>query len=363
MIAEIKQATSPFSALSQEVQDYLRDFGSHHPADTVIHWLKAIAGLKVLVVGEAILDEYHYCETLGKSGKEPILATRYLHSERFAGGVLAIANNVAAFAQDVTVLTILGSRGGQPDPSESFLRESLHPRIKPIFIYQPEAPTLTKRRYVEHYPLQKLFEVYDLTYLEEDGPVAQALCEELEARLADFDVVIVADYGHGMMVPRAVDLLCEKARFLAVNTQSNADNHGFNTISKYPRADFSSLSEKELRLETRSKARNTAELMKSVAAKLGTHQFLITRGRDGNLVCDEDGLIGTSPSLSTHITDRVGAGDAVLSIASLCVAIGIPAEILGFLGNVVGAHAVATVGHRSSLSPDSLAEHITAILA
>lgn len=363
MIAEHTPIVNPLSVLPPEVLDYLEGFRSRHTAEDVTHWLQAIAGLRVLVVGEAILDEYHYCETLGKSGKEPILATRYLHSERFAGGVLAIANNVAAFAEDVTVLTVVGSQGGRPDPSEAFLRESLHPRVKPLFLYQAEAPTLTKRRYVEHYPLQKLFEVYHLTYLEEDGPEARELCAQLEARLAGFDVVIVADYGHGMMVPRAVELLCGKAPFLAVNTQSNADNQGFNTISKYPRADFASLSEKELRLETRSKARDTSALMREVAAKLGTRSLLVTRGRSGNLVCDAGGVISTAPSLSSHITDRVGAGDAVLSVASLCVAMGIPAEVMGFLSNVVGAHAVATVGHRSSLDPASLAAHIVALLA
>lgn len=354
--------SNPLSAYSPEVSTYLERFSSRHSAASVLGWLERARNLKVLVVGEAILDEYHYCETMGKSGKEPILATRFLHSERFAGGILAVANNVAAFSDQVTVLTILGSHGGVPDPEEAYIREALDPKVNPVFIYQEDAPTILKRRFVEHYPLQKLFEVYLLKHMDEAGPEALELCKRLEELVPQFDVVIVTDYGHGMLVPEAVDILCRKAKFLAVNTQANADNQGFNTVSKYPRADFVSLSERELRLEVRSKGRETISIIQDVAQRIGCQSMLITRGNHGNVVFDRTTGISTSPSLSNRILDRVGAGDTVLSAASLCVAQGAPADVVGFLSNVVGAYAVATVGHRHSLNLDRLNEHVTGIL-
>ena len=353
---------NPLSAYSPEISAYLEQFAARHPAASVMGWLERARSLKVLVVGEAIVDEYHYCETLGKSGKEPILATRYLDSERFAGGILAVANNVAAFTDQVSVLTVLGRQGGQPDPTEPFIRASLDPRVEPSFIYQEGAPTILKRRFVERYPLQKLFEVYLLTHMEEHGPEARELCARLEAMVDRFDVVIVTDYGHGMLGPEAVEILCRKARFLAVNTQANADNQGFNTISKYPRADFVSLSERELRLEVRSKARDTNSIIEEVARRIGCATMLITRGNHGNVIFHKDTGISLSPSLSNRILDRVGAGDTVLSAASLCVAQGAPADVVGFLSNVVGACAVATVGHRHSLDLANLNENITAML-
>lgn len=359
----IHTVSNPLSEYSPEVTKYLMEFSNRHSPGSVIKWLDEGRKLKVLVIGEAIIDEYHYCETMGKSGKEPILATRYLHSETFAGGILAVANNVAAFCDDVTVLTVLGSQNGQPDPSEPFIRQQLNPAVKPIFLYQEDAPTIVKRRYVEHYPLQKLFEVYFLKHMEENSSAARALCDQLEAILPEFDVVIVTDYGHGMLVPEAVEILSRKARFLAVNTQSNADNQGFNTISKYPRADFVSLSEKELRLEVRSKQREIGSLITEVAQRMGCRAMLITRGGLGNVIYDRELGISTAPVLSTRILDRVGAGDAVLSATSLCVAQGAAGDVVGFIGNLVGAHAVATVGHRTSLDRDRLATHMFAILS
>jgi len=356
------RGANPLSDYPPEVTEYLNRFAAGHSAGEVLRWLEGGRGLKVLVVGETIIDEYHYCETLGKSGKEPILATRYLRSERFAGGILAVANNVAAFCDQVTVLSVLGRQGGQPDATEPFIRENLDPRVRTAFVYQDEAPTILKRRFVEDYPLQKLFEVYLLKHMEEHGREARELCARLEELVPQHDLVIVTDYGHGMLGPEAVEILCRKARFLAVNTQANADNQGFNTISKYPRADFVSLSERELRLEVRSRGRATESIIEEVARKIGCSTMLITRGNHGNVIFHRDTGISTSPSLSNRILDRVGAGDAVLSAAAICVAQGVPAEVLGFISNVVGASAVATVGHRTSLNLARLAQHVAAIL-
>jgi rfaE bifunctional protein kinase chain/domain len=357
-----RRVSNPLSEFPPEVSEYLNRFAAGHSALDVMDWLEGGRKLKVLVVGETIVDEYHYCETLGKSGKEPILATRYLHSEQFAGGILAVANNVAALCDQVTVLSVLGRQNGLPDPTEPFIRENLDPKVTPVFIYQDDAPTILKRRFVESYPLQKLFEVYMLKHMDENGPEARALCAQLEELVPRHDLVIVTDYGHGMLGPEAVEILCRKARFLAVNTQANADNQGFNTISKYPRADFVSLSERELRLEVRSRGRDTASIIEEVAGKIGCATMLVTRGREGNVIYDRRTGLATSPPLSNRILDRVGAGDTVLSAASLCVAQGAPADVVGFISNVVGAFAVATVGHRHPLNLAKLNQHITALL-
>jgi rfaE bifunctional protein kinase chain/domain len=359
---EIHTPVNPLSQYSPEVINYLQDFSSRYSASSILGWLQNARHLKVLVVGEAILDEYHYCETMGKSGKEPNLAARYLYSETFAGGILAVANNVSSFCDHVGVLTVLGRQNGSPDNSELFIRQHLSPKILPTFLYQDDAPTIVKRRFLECYPLQKLFEVYLLKHMEEEGPLVDELCQKLEEIVAGYDVVIVADYGHGMLGPRAVEILCRKARFLAVNTQTNADNQGFNTISKYPRADFICISEKEIRLEVRNRRKEPGPIMEEVARRMGCETLLVTRGQAGNLLFSPKDGFFTCPTLSYRVLDRVGAGDAVLSVTSLCVAQGAPTEAIGFIGNLVGAHAVTIVGNRSSLQLDSLEEHVLSIL-
>jgi rfaE bifunctional protein nucleotidyltransferase chain/domain len=342
---------------SEDVNNFLAAFRQRHTADDVTSFLKRARSLKVLVLGEAIIDEYQYCETLGKSGKEPILAAQYIRQEQFIGGVLAIANHVAAGSDHVSLLTMLGDH----DSHEDLIRQKLSPAVSPTFVTMSGAPTLVKRRFIETYPFQKLFEIY---VMDEDAAQRESktLCAILDKTIGDYDVVIVGDYGHGVISPDAVDLLCSRAKFLAVNAQVNAGNHGFNTVSKYRRADFVSLSEKEIRLEARNPSGDLRTIVENVARSLECPRVLITRGNEGSLCYSAEHGFFTVPGFAIKTVDRVGAGDAVFSIASLCAAVGAPMEVIGLIGNAVGTEAVGIVGNQRFIERAPLMKHIEALL-
>ncbi len=345
------------SGFPEEVNEYLAGFRRKYSAETVTGFLKEAGRLKALVVGETIIDEYQYCETLGKSGKEPILAAQFIRSETFVGGSIAVANHVASCCGAVRLVTMLGSEGSYED----LIREHLAPRITPEFLTMPGAPTLVKRRFIETYPFQKLFEVY---IMDEGAAQKQSanLCAVLEQAVPEYDVVIVADYGHGMLGPDAIEILCAKARCLAVNAQMNAGNHGFNTVSKYRRADFISLSEKEIRLETRNPTGDLPPIVQRVADALHCPRVLVTRGAQGCLCYSHDEGFFHVPGFAIRTVDRVGAGDAVFAIGSLCAALGVPIEVIGFVGNAVGTEAVGIVGNERFIEKAPLLKHVEALL-
>jgi rfaE bifunctional protein nucleotidyltransferase chain/domain len=345
-------------AFPKPVTDYLGQFTKSYSAEDVLRYLDNAKTQKVLVMGEAIIDEYQYCETMGKSGKEPILAARYVSNEKFAGGILAVANHVAAFCEHPCLLTFLGTH----DSQEDFIREKLDPRIEGIFLrYPDDTPTIVKRRFVEVYPFQKLFEVYVMNE-EDSAACSNALCAKLNDLLPKYDVVIVVDYGHGMMGPEAIDILCRQARFLAVNTQVNAANRGFNTITKYHRADYICISENEIRLEARSRHRELRDIVLHVAEKLSCPRIMITRGKQGSLCYGKEEGFFEVPAFTSTVVDRIGAGDAVFSITALCVAQKAPIEVVGFVANVVGAQAVGIVGHRKPIERVPLYRYIESLL-
>jgi rfaE bifunctional protein nucleotidyltransferase chain/domain len=142
----------------KEIESYLRDFRSPNRLNEVTDILTRCRDLKVLVVGEAIIDEYRYCEAIGKAGKEPVLVARYQSNEEFAGGTLAIANHIAGFCKQVSVMAYLGSENSRED----FIQQRLKPNVTPYYLRCPDRPTITKIRYVENYLMQKLFEVYEM---------------------------------------------------------------------------------------------------------------------------------------------------------------------------------------------------------
>jgi rfaE bifunctional protein nucleotidyltransferase chain/domain len=342
----------------QEVRDYLSSFGARYNPDDILRYLEDARSLKVLVVGEAIIDEYQYCEAIGKSSKEPTLVVRADSSEKFAGGILAVANHVANFCDHVGMVTFLGAENSQ----ETFIREKLNPSIKPYIFYKKASPTIVKRRFVDSYFFSRLLEVYEINDEELDPADNEQLCAVLRDQVPNYDVVIVIDFGHGMVSRQAIDLLCHRAPFLALNVQANAGNRGYHTISTYTRADYVSMAEHEIRLEARDRRGDLRTMILDVSRKLSCNRVAVTRGKYGCLCYSAAEGFFEVPAFAGQVIDRIGAGDAFLTLTALCVAQGAPTEVVGFIGNAVGAQAVATVGHRKSIERVPLFKYIESLL-
>ncbi|MFQ5861539.1 MAG: PfkB family carbohydrate kinase [Candidatus Brocadiales bacterium] len=347
-----------FDVYPDESRKFLQDFRSRFSSFDVIDKLKAVRDLKILVIGDTIIDEYHYCVPMGKSPKESIISTKYISEERFAGGVLACANHIAGFCDNVHLVTCLGTM----DSKEGYILDHLKSHIDSKFFYRDDACTIVKRRFVESAFLTKMFEISSL----EDRPLPQAVnlavCDYLHAVAANYDLVIVADFGHGFIDRNIVNVLCEKARFLAVNTQTNSANIGFNLVTKYPRADFVCIDEPEIRHAAHSKHGEIKDIIQEIAKKLKSKKVAVTRGHLGSITYDETGSFYEIPVFSGKVVDRVGAGDAFLSLTSPIVTLGCSMELAGFVGNAVGAIAVGIVCNRSSVEPISLYKFITTLL-
>ncbi len=344
--------------LPSSTQRWLDGFNERYGIDHVTAAFEAARPIRLLVIGEAIIDEYLHCESIGKSSKEPTLVVKSGKRERMAGGILAVANNAAACCDSVHVVTQLGDR----DPQRSFCREHLCDGVSPTFLTRIDAPTIMKRRYVDSYFRNKLFEVYQVN----DAPLSrednEAFLAALKPAVAEADAVLVVDFGHSLMTPEAVELVCDSARFLAVNVQANAGNLGFNLIGKYPRADLLCVAQNELRLEFRDKTGDLHNLLEAAGHKLGAAAAVCTRGKHGCLTWSKTHGRSHLPAVAAKVVDRVGAGDTFLSILAPVVAAGAPLEVAAFLASVAGAEAVATVGHRRSLDRVALLKHATTLL-
>jgi rfaE bifunctional protein kinase chain/domain/rfaE bifunctional protein nucleotidyltransferase chain/domain len=346
------------SNLPEELDNYLKLFRSRYALDEVLEVLERMRSLKALVIGDTILDEYQYCEAIGKSSKDPALTVRYQSMDIFAGGVLAVANHVAGFVGTTHLATILGAK----ESHEDFIRSHLASAVAPFFVYQSNASTLIKRRFIDGYSFNKLFEVYVMDDSGLSADKEAAILAWLDAHLASFDLVIVADYGHGAISDRIVALLCDQAPLLCVNTQANSGNRGFHTICRYPRADYVCLAEHEIRLEMRSRNGDLRPMIENLTEKLNATQMVVTRGRKGCLVYNRQGQFVAVPAFTSQVVDRVGAGDSFFAITAPAAAMGVSNEILGFIGNIVGAVAVGMLGNKHPIDKQSLQKQIVSFM-
>jgi len=347
-----------FHSYPPETHNYLAKFRETHSADQVIGRLKELADVRVLVVGEAILDQYCYCIPLAKSPKEFIIATKFSSEENFAGGSVAVANHVAGYCDQVTLVTCLG-----PDDRHfDFFRSILRPNIQLRAVRTNERPTIIKRRFVEPTFLTKMFEIQYLDDTPLSGRPENELVSVLERQLLEHDLVIVADFGHGQLTDRLRGMLGSSGKFLAVNTQTNSANLGFNPITKYERAGYVCIHEGELRLALHTQFGDLYDIAARLRQKLSARGFMVTRGPHGSVLFSDNGEVHEAPALSVKVIDRVGAGDAFFAVTSPCVYKGYDADLVGLVGNCVGALAVETVCNRAPVDSTMLYKFISHLL-
>jgi bifunctional ADP-heptose synthase (sugar kinase/adenylyltransferase) len=304
-----------------------------------------------------IVDEYQYVVPMGRSAKENMIATLFQSHELFAGGVIAAANHVAGFCDEVEVLTVLG------DDHAEVVHDSLHSNVKLTALPQDDRPTTRKCRFVDGSYMRKLFEVYHMDDTPLSGATEDRLIAQLAEKAREADVVIVTDFGHGLITPRAVDVLSKSARFLAVNAQTNSANIGFNLITKYPRADYICIDEPEARLAVASKHAEVGEIASSLLPQaIDCDRFIITHGRNGCFTVSRGQTAVHIPAFTRTVVDTVGAGDAFLAITAPVAALGAPMELVGFIGNIAGALKVGIVGHRRAVEKGALLKYLETLL-
>jgi bifunctional ADP-heptose synthase (sugar kinase/adenylyltransferase) len=265
---------------------------------------------------------------------------------------------LAGFVNNVTIVTGLGGQ----DSHEEFIRSKLQNNVTFEPFYFQDAPTIVKRRYVD-VDLVKLFEVYFYNDQPSTEYIDLEVCSWLEKNTAQFDVVIVPDFGNGFISANMIQKLCDNARFLAINTQVNSGNRGYHSINRYPCADFVSLNGPELRIATHDRHDSYENLAKMLLEKMGVKHFAVTLGSDGALLLVKNPeLTHKIPILSTKVLDRIGAGDAFLSLAGLCLGGGVAPEVALFTGSAAAALDVQVVCNREPIIPVNLYKYISTLL-
>lgn len=334
-------------------QKYLEELKIKFPLDSIIKVFDEIKNLKVLLIGDTILDEYVFTFTKGRAIKDPILSLDFIKSECYPGGILAIANHVAEFIDNLSLITILGEN----ERKEEFIKDNLNKKIKTKFFTKKNSPTTNKKRYIDSVRHSKLFKV---EYLD-DNPIDQEtedrIVEHLKEELPKYDIVIVGDFGHGFISQEIIKTLEKHSKFLAANVQTNSSNAGFNYVTKYNRIDYLTSNENEIRLAFADRFGSLLDITDKLKEKSQFKSILLTKGKLGSTYIKNNG-VWSGPSLTEEIRDVVGAGDAVFAITSLLNYNDLDGKLFVFLANCIGAMAVKIMGNEKSISKENLIKFI-----
>lgn len=352
-----------FPVFPPGVKEFVQDFTRRHSFADVRESIERFRQIKVLVVGDIIIDEYIFCIVQGLMSKARGLSARYEREERYLGGALAVARHISGFSDNVTVC---GMVGNEPHIHSQLLSDMSSSMIIDLQ-FNEEYKTVVKRRFLERHGIREEYEkLFSINYLGDE--VAEhkldrsAFYSKLDNLLPRHDLIVVVDYGHGLINHEAMEILQDKAPFLAVNCQVNSSNYGTNLITKYQRADTFTLDQNEIRLAFADRISTDEYLLNKLMEHLKGQMGWLTQGSRGSLGISASRELYRNPALTLKVQDTVGAGDAFFALASMAACSGEPVEVGSFLGNIAGGLAANIVGNARPVTKVEVLKFATTLL-
>jgi len=342
-----------FDFLPPDIEKFLRQIRGEYTEKEIDEFVEKMNSLKVLVIGDPIIDEYTYCRTVGTVTKSPTISAVYKNTLKMAGASLVVARHIAEFAKSVEYIGVVGGK----DNEKLFIEEELGKmHIKTHLVTAPDRFTTLKRRFISgNYPTalefktappdEKMYKLFEVAFMGDsliDENTEKEICSIFEKREKENDLVVLADFGHGMITPKIRETIAKKSKWWAVNAQTNSTNYGFNLITRYKKPNFVCLDELEARLPFSDRYnKNREEIITNISKALECDEVMMSMGREGLLLKTDKFYY--APALITKTVDTVGAGDAVLSVASLCSYLQFPPLIRVLFSAVSGALATQTI--------------------
>lgn len=356
-----KLINTAMSGLSDEVRTYMEAFKTRHTMKEIREYAERIAGLKVLVVGDVIIDKYTYCNVQGLMSKDMAYSARLQNSEEYLGGSVAIARHLATFTENVTLMSIIGNE----EDIRLRLFDELADRMQLKLFYSMDFPTIVKQRYLtrndKRDEYKKIFAINNIPEkMQYEQVVYNEFKDKLKEKVSDYDVVFLCDFGHGLVDREMIDIIEKEARYLVLNCQTNSTNKGLNVITKYNRADVFSLDQGELKLAFPEYASDENTALKMLSEHLNGNGWL-TRGANGAYAID-NGNIENCPAFTLNVKDTIGAGDAFFAAAGIFAASGAPTEICTFIGNIGGALGANIVGNKEAIEKVNVLKYASTLM-
>jgi cytidyltransferase-like protein len=283
--------------------------------------------LRVCLLGETIIDEFVDVTVTNLSMKSRCVAGLERARTRQIGGTGVIALHLAPFVDRVDLFT----NGPALDYPANVHVTSLAPSA------------LVKTRFVDQDSGYKLFE--------SKSPDLMGVSSELPFDFDDYDLVLIADFGHGLENASALNarIASKSKAFVAAMAQVNSSNYGYNLPTKYHGVDYASLNRTEAELCLRERGLPLVELEHRISKLLATNILSVTDGDQGVLVKKNDESFAL-PTLSTSVVDTIGCGDAYFALSSLAACLDLPAPMIALAGSIAAAGVAQRRGNESPVT-------------
>ncbi|WP_296621618.1 bifunctional heptose 7-phosphate kinase/heptose 1-phosphate adenyltransferase [Marivirga sp.] len=301
---------------------------------------KAFQKLKVLVIGDVMIDAYIWGTVSRISPEAPVPVVNVKNREKRMGGAANVALNLQSLGAEPILCAVLGD-DEEADIFEGLLKKR-NITAKGI-IRSKDRITTIKERVLSG--SQHLLRV-DSESLEPLNQSEESLLQEkIFELISEVDVIVFEDYDKGTINPQIIQQTVKKAQELGKPVVVDPKKNNFfdyqgvdlfkpnlKELKEGMHVDFSISDESALKEQTRL-------LREMLSAKF----VMTTLSEKGVYIQSEkeDFLI---PAYKRSISDVSGAGDTVISIAALCVALNLEPDFIASLSNLGGGIVCEELG-------------------
>lgn len=314
--------------------------------------LRRITHLRILVVGDVMLDHYIWGDATRISPEAPVPVIDIARDTWTAGGAANVALNLASLGARCTVAGYIGD-----DEAGHRLTTLLHGKRIETIATPGKAPTIVKTRVlVQHQQLCRLDrEAPPGSYEIPTGRVDALLAKAV----ADCDAVILSDYAKGILndavVARVSQLARKAGKFVALDPKPkrNLAFHGLDLITPNKRESLQ-LAGMELAPHAKFPA---VEVCARLHERFATRHLVVTLGEEGMLLSAGGRVQKVIPTAAREVFDVSGAGDTALAGLVLALCAGAPLETAAHFANAAAGVVVGKLG-TATVSPEELVAYV-----
>ncbi|WP_300463520.1 D-glycero-beta-D-manno-heptose-7-phosphate kinase [Desulfobacula sp.] len=295
--------------------------------------------VKVLVIGDLMIDEYLWGSVDRISPEAPVPVVCVQRETHALGGAGNVINNLVSMGAEVQAIGTAGTgRAGQMIFEKL---EELGIETDGI-ISEPERPTTRKTRIIASN--QQVLRIDKEIKRDINGTTLKKLLNIIESKISGVNLIIISDYNKGLVTRELVQQTVQLAKPYKVMTLADPKSLDF---SKYEQVSILTPNKKEAGLAAHMDIQSDRDLVAAgwkIMDQVRLERLLITCGKDGMVLFEKGKVPYTIESKARQVFDVSGAGDTVISLLGLGLAIGATFKTSARVANSAAGIVVGKVG-------------------
>lgn len=301
---------------------------------------EAFNQLRVMIIGDVMVDAYQFGKVERISPEAPVPVVLLQSKEERLGGAANVALNVKALGASVHLLSVAGA-----DAERQTLLKLLNENgISPEGILSSKQRTTTVKTRIIGNQHQMLRIDQETNMVIDDADTA-FLFQQIKNKLKETDVVIFSDYDKGVLHPELIASVIQEANKIGIPSVVDPKKRNFNAYAGVTlfKPNLKELAEglqlPYIPAETIALNQAVNELKKQMS-----HQIAMVTLSEKGVYIYSDNEQYLLPAFTRSISDVSGAGDTVVSVTALCLALQLPISQIAGLSNLAGGLVCESLG-------------------